>query len=408
MQDVYHEGGHEGALEELEMALELPANLMNSKLMKVMKNDCLMLILMHAILPLGHHYWKRHRLSVCWLSQAMNVIMRTALSLLVDKIKAAEDGDVATFIPVIDEINKLAIQCFDTYEECIGDNNNNYVNTISLMNTLGMPAFVSTGWDWRHSTIRKNMEQSVEPSVQAIIMELEFTQMYQPYLLQDHKVWQLHEQLHEHMLWDGIIVLEPPAKSDITDDTYMSEEELLRRWTIALEIPALEGVRDTYTVYMKDDLDEEKDLIIHAAAGTNAEEPLPKKNLPKPTPIQMTLTFKDKGKAKATTPDPVIKHEDILVTVFEQEHTLALVLEDAHIPISIVTHGYTLTVSNLEQQLSWGLWLEGTLHLYRNLESNTPAITAENQKHLENVALKVSSINKELYQYYLLSVISDN
>lgn len=39
---------------------------------------------------------------------------QTALSLLVDKIKAAEDGDMAMFIPVMDEIDKLAIQCFNT------------------------------------------------------------------------------------------------------------------------------------------------------------------------------------------------------------------------------------------------------------------------------------------------------
>lgn len=69
-------GGREGALEELEMGLQLSANSMNSKLMKVMKNNCLMLTLMCAILPLGHHYWKWHELSMCWLLQAMNVIMR--------------------------------------------------------------------------------------------------------------------------------------------------------------------------------------------------------------------------------------------------------------------------------------------------------------------------------------------
>lgn len=69
-------GGREGALEELEMGLQLSANSMNSKLMKVMKNNCLMLTLMHAILPLGCYYRKRHELSVRWLLQAMNVIMR--------------------------------------------------------------------------------------------------------------------------------------------------------------------------------------------------------------------------------------------------------------------------------------------------------------------------------------------
>ncbi|KAG1896720.1 uncharacterized protein F5891DRAFT_983320 [Suillus fuscotomentosus] len=334
---------------------------------------------------------------------------QTALSLLIDKIKAAEDGDVAMFIPVMDEINKLAIQCFDTYEECIGDNNNNYVNTTKMdTRPKTKPTF-----DIQWASMSKSMHENA-----TVLFKL------------NHKVWQLHEQLHECMLWDGIIVPEPPAKSDIIDDTYMSEEELLRRRTIvtthqnellmlvmlinkmmiacitahkesaldfhvtyhgnrfiwALEIPALEGVRDTYTVYMKDDLDEEKDLIIHAAAGTNAEEPLPKKNLPKPTPIQMTLMFKDKGKAKATIPDLVIEHEDILVTVFEQEHTLALVLEDAHIPLRHETNTETC-LRDCVMRFS----------LYQNLESNTPAITAENQKHLVNVALKVSSINKELY-----------
>ncbi|KAG2050856.1 hypothetical protein BDR06DRAFT_974134 [Suillus hirtellus] len=654
MQDGYREGGREGALQELEMGLALPDNSANSKLTKVMMNDRLMLTLMHAILPLGPHYRKRRELSVRWLSQAMNVIMgmytfymsessrllrkfasksedfptyqevlslveqsdtdqhaQTALSLLVDKMQAAEEGDLALFVPVMDEIDKLAIKCFDTYEECIGDGNDDYIfaltnyrddvvrllekqwlivterskdellwlqkviariyvwltpcesctppplmtgmvmdrvwkelesvkqgyieiarwfecmlhsmkimspNThaiddvtesmlcsiertrgmngklcaadvwlflfhermasvlhlhnvmsaigmqakmdtrpttkanfdkewasmskstqenatvlfklvkkfvgrgnidvpVSSMNTLGMPAFVSTGWDWRRPAIRKNMDRSVEPSVRAIIMELEFAQTYRRQLLQDHQVWKLRDQLHEYMFWDGIIVPEPPAESDITDDTHVNEEDLLRRRTVvtthrnelltlvaminkmtiarvtahkdsaldyhvayhgnkfiralessasrlrlrnfsgietaqfddrkhyeSLEIPALEGVRDTYTLYtlthwykqqQKEDLDEEKDL--NAAAGSHPEEPLPEQNLPKPTRIPTTLTFRDKGKAKATTPDPVIEPEDIPVIAVEQEDTPASVLQAAHIPVSNAT-----------------------------------------------------------------------
>ncbi|KAG2108728.1 uncharacterized protein F5147DRAFT_652715 [Suillus discolor] len=158
-----------------QMEYDKPSHKPNSKLTKVLKNHRLMVMLMKAISPLGPHYRKWRELSVRWLEQAMKVIMgmyvfymaessnlflklaskdkdipmyhevmllvvqshidewaQTALTLLTEKIRAGEDSDMTIFISVFDEIDKLAIQCFDTYEECISDDDDDYVS--ALMN----------------------------------------------------------------------------------------------------------------------------------------------------------------------------------------------------------------------------------------------------------------------------------
>ncbi|KAG2050858.1 hypothetical protein BDR06DRAFT_1010815 [Suillus hirtellus] len=127
---------------------------------------------------------------------------------------------------------------------------------VSAMNTVGMPAFMSTGWDWRRLTIRKNRDRSIDPAIQAIIMELEFAQTYRPDLLQDPIIWALRATLHTHILdhqtksllnpatagslaqrqdwqfWDGINIHKPSGADVIDSDAHLSAEEVLRRRSV--------------------------------------------------------------------------------------------------------------------------------------------------------------------------------
>lgn len=124
---------------------------------------------------------------------------------------------------------------------------------ISAMSTVGMPAFMSTGWDWRRMTVRKNKDRAIDPSIQAIIMELEFAHTYRPELLRDPIIWELRETLRAHILhyqttsslnpatagshaqrkdwqwWDGISIPKPSAEDITNGDTHLSAEEILRR-----------------------------------------------------------------------------------------------------------------------------------------------------------------------------------
>jgi hypothetical protein len=77
MGDAYRVGGQTAALKILEQVFSKNANEkhLDSKLMKIFKNNWLMLTLMKDILPMGKLFRGRQELTVRWLSDAMKVVM---------------------------------------------------------------------------------------------------------------------------------------------------------------------------------------------------------------------------------------------------------------------------------------------------------------------------------------------
>jgi hypothetical protein len=76
MHDAFACGNEEDALKMLEAARTRPGKAKDSKLVKVLHNDRLMLCLMHDLLPMGEHFRARQEITVRWLADtAINVNM---------------------------------------------------------------------------------------------------------------------------------------------------------------------------------------------------------------------------------------------------------------------------------------------------------------------------------------------
>ncbi|KAG2367114.1 hypothetical protein BDR07DRAFT_362178 [Suillus spraguei] len=129
----------------------------------------------------------------------------------------------------------------------------------SSLIVTGMPAIVATGWDWRRRSAKKQLTREVLPSIQAIIMELEFAVTYRPEVLSDLLVWKLRSALSENMstdqhqtklkstntwslairkkwkFWDRVIVPEPTVKMDMSNEEEIQKAQCETSRRIAAE-----------------------------------------------------------------------------------------------------------------------------------------------------------------------------
>lgn len=113
---------------------------------------------------------------------------------------------------------------------------------ISSLGTPCMHGLLITGWDWRRTSLKKNLSREAEPLFQAMFLELHHVETYRPMLLRDPVVWGLRDTIQQTMTkhftktklkastagslakprewayWDGIKV-EPPK-----EDVYIPDE----------------------------------------------------------------------------------------------------------------------------------------------------------------------------------------
>ncbi|KAG2072081.1 hypothetical protein BDR04DRAFT_473903 [Suillus decipiens] len=128
----------------------------------------------------------------------------------------------------------------------------------SFLNVTGMPAFAVTGWDWRRQSVKKQLTREVLPSIQAIMVELEFATTYRPEVLSDPIVWALRSALSKNMstnqyrtklelksantgsqrewkFWDGVVVPKPTVKMDVSNEEDIQKAQFKTNRRIAAE-----------------------------------------------------------------------------------------------------------------------------------------------------------------------------
>ncbi|KAG1806206.1 uncharacterized protein BJ212DRAFT_1303720 [Suillus subaureus] len=111
--DVYQEEGKDTALELIQQEYEKGKDDKNLKLIKIWKNEQLVITLMCDILLMGAHYQHQSELLVHWLLANISVIMGGSKDTcewvreLHQKILSSMAGEFKTFIPYIKGINEL-------------------------------------------------------------------------------------------------------------------------------------------------------------------------------------------------------------------------------------------------------------------------------------------------------------
>ncbi|KAG2353677.1 hypothetical protein BDR07DRAFT_1382925 [Suillus spraguei] len=65
----------------------------------------------------------------------------------------------------------------------------------SMMSKTGMRGMMATAWDWKRKAIKKQARREAIPSIQGILMEMNFAATYRPKVLDDPLIWDLRAKL---------------------------------------------------------------------------------------------------------------------------------------------------------------------------------------------------------------------
>lgn len=80
MQDAYEESGMIGAKKRLELELQQPDRMMNSRVNRVLRMEKLPCCLVEDLMPLGSHFRHRQEFQAGWLSKNIDTVMGVCTS----------------------------------------------------------------------------------------------------------------------------------------------------------------------------------------------------------------------------------------------------------------------------------------------------------------------------------------
>ncbi|KAG2337832.1 hypothetical protein BDR05DRAFT_952347 [Suillus weaverae] len=179
MKDAYDEGGQQAATKTLDDQHKKTTVNKNSKLTRVLKQTHLMTILMRDVLTMGPHFRLRREFNVGWLSKSIQTVMgmyarymaqgvyiwrylgakvedgpttlAEAKNIVEDFTQADEEGytdalqrllaimgkipkvqeeDCLVFLPMMKEIDDVAVKCFKSYEGSLGARQPDYEEAV--------------------------------------------------------------------------------------------------------------------------------------------------------------------------------------------------------------------------------------------------------------------------------------